>query len=260
MTGSELRGLPVGHGEAALFCAVSRVAAAHRVRTRQEHGLAVRTCDDQFDLEQPCCVAECRWLRLSVDQEQRDEPVAFVPSCPAPQQDLGVLVVEPFWLDVAVVECDRNLPAGRLTPPEHRRAGVGLAGNALVAGPGRGSGEGRGPASNADGAPERGRRQARDVGRYGLGRWVGGIQVVTGRILVLVVGLDHRALGREPAQKVALGGRLPAELLVLPAERAVQVRDDQPLQFVPDSGRRRPLQHCAQIFACHASPIDTGKS
>ena len=254
MADSELRELPVGHGEAALFRTVGLVAATHRFRARQEHRVTLLTLERQLDLEKPGSVTERGWLRLSVDQEQRDEPVTVVTAGTAAQEHPGVVVVELLRLDVALMKGDSGLPARGLATPEHRRTGVRLTGDPLVAGPGRDGDELSCVAADVDRATEGRRGEARDVRRGRLGRWVTRVYVVSRGSLVLIIWLDGGALRRQAAEEVSVGGGFPAEFLIFPAERAVQVGDDHAEQFVPDDVRRRRLKHGALDFFWHGTP------
>jgi hypothetical protein len=68
--------------------------------------------------------------------------------------------------------------------------------------------------------------------------------------VVVSVRLQHHAPGRETAQRVAVDRILAGELLLITAERAVQVGQHEPLQLVPDLAFLRYVEH--RLFG-HAS-------
>ena len=119
MADRELRGRPVRHRQAALFGLVGLIAATHRIRPRQEDRVALRSVSTSSTWNSQAESGAGR-PRLSVDQEQRDEPVTVMTAGPAAQQHLGVLRIELQRPEFAVGQRDQRRPMHRHPLPDLR--------------------------------------------------------------------------------------------------------------------------------------------
>ncbi len=220
------------------------------VRHRERVGLAVllgRACqrrpppedrgpvtgvDRQLDLEQPGLVGEPVGLPLVVDEEHGEQPLVAMASRPPTDHHIGLFPVGRLRVEVAVGQRQADGPAAGVPPPHQSRRSVALV--ADIPAPARGDADLCDLAVDRAGEPDRGGEQGGERRRLGLRpafvarhvpRQREGVQVVRPR--------SGPPRGKHPDQVAVARPLVAGQLLPLPAGRAEQLRQHQPLQLVP---------------------------